>query len=68
MPVLRWSPTIARRIEMLRDRIFYRLGTDEALILDARGRITRQWRRPLSIAEINQMAETPDVRARRGRP
>ena len=27
-----------------------------------------QWRKPLSIMEINRMAPTPDVRERKGRP
>lgn len=27
-----------------------------------------QWRKPLSIMEINRMASTPEVRERRGRP
>lgn len=29
---------------------------------------TRQWRKPLSIEEIAQLAPTPEVRAREGRP
>ena len=30
--------------------------------------VTAQWRKPLSIMEINRMAPTPEVRERRGRP
>ncbi len=29
---------------------------------------TMQWRRPLSIVEINRMAPTEEVRERKGRP
>jgi len=48
-------------------------GTDEPLIEPsgdeaAMMRVTRQWRRPLSISEVAQMADTPEVRARPGRP
>lgn len=31
-------------------------------------RVTRQWRKPLAIEEVNRMAQTPEVRARPGRP
>jgi hypothetical protein len=59
-----------RRVEAFRDSLFFRLGTSEALIEDDDPRltITRQWRRPLSLEEVNQMANTPEVRARAGRP
>jgi hypothetical protein len=30
--------------------------------------VTMQWRKPLSIEEINRMAPTPEVRERQGRP
>lgn len=71
--MLRWSPTIHRRIEAIRDRVFGMVGTaeppieptgEEAALLT----VTRQWRRPLSIEEVNRMAPTPEVRERRGRP
>jgi hypothetical protein len=73
VPVLRWSPTIHRRIEALRDRIMRGVGTDEALIVpdgeEAAALVaTRQWRKPLRIDEIARLAPTPDVRARWGRP
>lgn len=57
-------------MEALRDSIFHTLGTAEALIEeDDAGLVTsRQWRKPLSIMEVNQMAQTQDVRARAGRP
>jgi hypothetical protein len=45
-------------------------GTDEPLI-EAVGEgaiVTMQWRKPLSIEEVNRMAPTPEVRARPGRP
>jgi hypothetical protein len=69
VPVLRWSPTDHRKVEHIRDRIFRGLGTDEALIeADEGQQVTRQWRKPLSIIEVNQMAMTPEVRKREGRP
>jgi hypothetical protein len=68
--VLSWSRTVHRKIEHIRDRIMRGIGTDEALIEDLSGvtLVTRQWRRPLSIVEVNQMAPTQEVRERRGRP
>lgn len=71
--VLRWSPTRWRKVEALRDRILYGLGSSEPVIPVqaeelARLSVTMQWRKPLSIMEINQLAETPEVRARPGRP
>ena len=68
VPVLRWSPTLLRKIEHVRDRIMRGLGTVEALIPeDIRG-VAHHWRKPLSIEEVNQMAMTPEVRGRQGRP
>lgn len=56
----------------MRDRIMRGVGTEALIEPDAEElammRITRQWRRPLSIPEVNQMAPTPEVRARPGRP
>jgi len=71
--VLRWSPATARMVENARDRIMAMCGTDEPLISPVGGELaallrTRQWRKPLSIPEINQLAPTPEVRARPGRP
>lgn len=59
-----------RKAEAMRDRILYGCGTSEPFIEEERGvlTITAQWRKPLSIVEINQMAPTPEVRAREGRP
>lgn len=31
-------------------------------------RVTRQWRKPLRIDEVNRMSATPEVKERRGRP
>jgi len=65
--VLRWSPTLWRKIEHIRDRIMRGLGTEEPLIPeDIRG-VAHHWRKPLSIIEINQMAPTTEVRERPGR-
>lgn len=77
MPVLRWSPTTWRKMEALRDRILHGCGTDEDWHLEdpreveaATGRVlvSAQWRKPLRIDEVNRMADTPEVRARLGRP
>lgn len=48
-------------------------GTGEALIEPdgeeaASLRVTRQWRKPLSLEEVAQMAPTREVLARPGRP
>ena len=80
MPVPRWGPTVHRKIEAARDRILRGLGTDEPLI-DAAGELaelaammpgyqprSRQWRKPMRVDEIAQLAPTPEVRARPGRP
>ncbi len=60
-------------MEAVRDRILFGLGTDETVIPvwgeeHALIVVTMQWRKPLSISEIAQLAQTPDVRARMGRP
>lgn len=77
MPVLRWSLTERRRVETVRDRIFRGVGTTEPLIpvpeIEMAAElgfnpVTMQWRKPLSIEEVNRMAPTPEVRERRGRP
>lgn len=73
MSVLRWSPNRWRRMESLRDRILFKLGSPEPLIPvegeeRALLRITMQWRKPLSLQEVAQLADTPEVRARPGRP
>ena len=62
-----------RRVEATRDRIFSMCGSDEPAIAPegeeaALLTVTAQWRKPLSIMEINRMAPTPEVRERRGRP
>lgn len=71
--MLRWSPTITRRMYAYKDSIFHGLGSPEPVIPvegeeRASLRVTMQWRRPLSILEVNQMAQTPEVRDRPGRP
>jgi hypothetical protein len=60
-------------MEHIRDRILFGLGSLEPLIPvegeeRAMLRVTMQWRKPLSIPEIAQLADTPEVRARAGRP
>ena len=58
-----------RKIEHARDTILRGVGTDEAWIEEPgpNGRVIT-WRKPLSLIEINQMAPTPEVRSRPGRP
>lgn len=69
MTVLSWSPAVWRRVEHIRDRILRGLGTHETLIPEELHavRIAMQWRKPLSIVEINQMTPTQEVRDRPGR-
>lgn len=60
-------------MEALRDRVLFGLGSPEPIIpVEGEERamlnVTMQWRKPLSIEEIAQMAQTPEVRARPGRP
>ena len=64
-----------REIEAVRDRIMAMCASPMPVIeagmeeFESLGnRVTRQWRKPLSIEEVAQMAPTPDVRERRGRP
>jgi hypothetical protein len=63
---------VHRRIEAVRDRIMRGIGAEALIEPDAAERavmrITRQWRKPLSIEEVNRMAPTPEVRERKGRP
>jgi hypothetical protein len=61
-----------RKAKALRDRILDKLGTTEPVIEElARngpGSVAPHWRKPLSLVEINQLAATPEVRRRPGRP
>lgn len=78
--MLRWSLTERKHVERTRDRIFRGVGSEETLIpvndheMAARlaiiglQPISAQWRKPLSIMEINRMAPTAEVRERKGRP
>jgi hypothetical protein len=63
-----------RAVEACRDRIFSRCGTDEPLYESGPDEfppghypVTRQWRKPLTIVEVNRMAATPEVKERKGR-
>lgn len=79
-PVLSLSLTKRREMDHLRDTVFRGIGTDEPVIeedlqrmagelrMDPGMIVSRQWRKPLRIDEIAQMADTPEVRARPGRP
>jgi len=59
---------MSRRIEAVRDRIMRNLGTENLIEADdPLLTVTRQWRKPLSILEVNQMAPTAMVRERLGR-
>lgn len=67
--VLSWSPTTWRKMEALRDRILFGTGTSEPFIAEevARVGVAMHWRKPLSLAEVNRMAPTQEVRERPGR-
>lgn len=65
-PVERWNRANRRLAEMLMTRILEKLGTEEKIIPENTER-AMQWRKPLSVEEINQMAPTQEVRARPGR-
>jgi hypothetical protein len=80
VPVLRWSPSKWRKAEAIRDKIMRGVGTDEPWIMDepsevdaitrrdtGRPAISGQWRKPLRVDEVAQMAPTPEVRDRQGR-
>jgi len=76
VPVLRWSPTTWRKLEALRDQVMRGVGTNEPWYLEdpvafqgetGRVMIAGNWRKPLRIDEVAQMAQTPEVRAREGR-
>ena len=53
--------------------MFRQIGTDEPLIEEnaqsvfARPIVAVNWRKPLSIDEVNQLAPTPEVKQRPGR-
>jgi hypothetical protein len=60
-------------MEALRDRLLFGLGSPEPVIpVEGEERamliVTMQWRKPLSISEIAQLAPTEEVRTRPGRP
>jgi hypothetical protein len=61
-------------MEAIRDRIMHGCGTgegwyrDEEVLAADPDMISASWRKPLSLVEINQMAPTPEVGARQGRP
>lgn len=62
-----------REAEAACARVFAMCGSSEPLIEPegeelAMLKSTRQWRKPLSIEEVNRMAPTQEVRERRGRP
>ena len=62
-----------RKVEALKDRVMAMCGTSEPPI-EPEGeelaplKVTRQWRKPLSIEEVARMAQTPEARERKGRP
>ena len=73
VPVLRWSPNARRKIEAARDAIFRQIGTTEPLVEEegvspfGAHIVSINWRKPLRIEEVNQMGQTPEVKARLGR-
>jgi len=68
--VAKWNRAIHRRVEAVRDKILNALGTNEKMIQenDPMLTVTMQWRKPLSLEEVNRMAPTLEVRERKGRP
>lgn len=75
--MLRWSATVWRKMEALRDRIMRGAGTQESWFLEdpqefadetGYNPVSAQWRKPLRLDEVNQMAPTLEVIARPGRP
>ena len=71
--VVRWTPAMVREVETIRDRILGMCGSAEPVIEPdgeeaAMMKVTRQWRRPLSVVEVTRLAPTAEVRERRGRP
>jgi hypothetical protein len=64
---------LACRSTGYRSSILFGLGSGEPVIaVEGEERamlsVTMQWRKPLSFDEVAQMAPTPEVRAREGRP
>ena len=58
-----------REAEFVRDRIMFAVGSGEDWIEEILpGGASVTWRKPLTLVEVNQMAPTPDVQARAGRP
>ena len=64
-------------MEALRDRILFGCGTDESWFMEdpvefqaetGKVMIAGNWRKPLRLDEVNQMAPTLEVYARPGRP
>lgn len=74
VPVLRWSPTKWRKAEAVRDRIMRGVGTDEAWVVEelsaqlGETAVAVHYRRPLRVDEVADMAPTPEVKLRPGRP
>lgn len=75
--MLSWSRATVRKVEAIRDNLFKGIGTNELIIMTdinllieelGRDFTSLQWRKPLSIEEIARMADTPEVRERKGRP
>lgn len=72
--MLRWSPTKWRKAEAARDRVMFGCGTDEPYHMEEMTQmlgehaVSVHWRKPLRIDEVNQMAATPEVINRPGRP
>jgi hypothetical protein len=72
--LLRWSASTWRKAEALRDQVMRGAGTDEPWfqedMTDVLGEraVSVNYRKPLRLDEVNQMAPTPEVRLRPGRP
>jgi hypothetical protein len=72
--LLRWSASTWRKAGALRDQVMRGAGTDEPWfqedMTDVLGEraVSVNYRKPLRLDEVNQMAPTPEVRLRPGRP
>jgi hypothetical protein len=73
VPVLSWSPNAWRKAQAIRDDVMRGQGTKEPWFMenmvDGLGvrSVSVNWRKPLTIEEINQLTPTAEVRERQGR-
>ena len=66
-PVSRWDRQRTRYVESIQSKLLDQLGTTEETIIEVGG-VALHYRKPLTLSEVNRMAQTPEVRRREGRP